>query len=707
MILPMLLICLVAGHPPAPPYLPGATIKVAPGASQTPKYREFRASLGSRMIRRNIPPKRLSFVPSGFSITNITVHDGQTTIGWQQGTGPYQIEGKMDLLAEWSPVSVGPTMLQNKTFPAAQNHFWRIRSQVDLLQISTNQPRLTWAVPEIAMSDVLGPFNIYRRTAQPTIDDPNDFSEWGPPVVSNLPNTTRAWTDGTAVGTGLWYKLKQVTANGVIVPYPVKQLLPSSQPPGSVAWARQGGGTLADGANCIAKNADGSFIVVGYFKGTANFGTPGHTAADLTTDPFMTCIFIVKYDNDGNHVWSVKYGNSAALQPFAVALDSFGNIYVCGYYFRSVNLGGATFNASGGDQDYDAWIAKYDTLGGHLWSHSFGTSALTDNFSSLKINSLGQVIVCGTFVGKASGGTLSFGTPGHPAPVLVNPEPTIANSPSQTLVCFDGSGNYVWQKMLESNGELNALAVDSSDNIYITGHYVGYVRIDSGPVITAPSPAKWLLVAKLSPTGSYVSGSGWYRGQGSGNQSFTIGRCITLDTITSSVFIGGSLHIATDFGNGVVTSSDNSEQAFIVKYSRVNGAWVAQYVTHVDFQSNVQGMVCDSSGNLYGTGYFAITCDFGGKTLGPTLETSNDIFVAKYNNVLQLTSPWPTWIGGSLPEKGFGMVVDNAQNPVVVGIFAENYNPITPGHPRTPVMFGSIALQSYGSTDAFIMKLNR
>src|SRR6185503_7221218 len=109
----------------------------------------------------------------------------------------------------------------------------------------------------------------------------------------------------------------------------------------------------------------------------------------------------------------------------------------------------------------------------------------------------------------------------------------------------------------------NALVLDSSDNIYVTGHYVSYLRIDNGPVIPAPAPAKWLLVAKLAPDGSLGAGS-WYRGQGYGNQSFTIGRCITLDTVTSSVFIGGSLHISTDFGNGVITSSDNGEQVFIV-----------------------------------------------------------------------------------------------------------------------------------------------
>ena len=104
--------------------------------------------------------------------------------------------------------------------------------------------------------------------------------------------------------------------------------------------------------------------------------------------------------------------------------------------------------------------------------------------------------------------------------------------------------------------------------------------------------------------------------------------------------------------------------------------------------SNRSDVALDASGNIFVTGSFMGTTDFGGITLITT--GFNDIFVAKYDPNGNLL--WVRGFGGPSFEFGNTVAVDGAGNVVVVGSF------------RGSVDFGGGLLASAGGDDIFVAK---
>ena len=105
------------------------------------------------------------------------------------------------------------------------------------------------------------------------------------------------------------------------------------------------------------------------------------------------------------------------------------------------------------------------------------------------------------------------------------------------------------------------------------------------------------------------------------------------------------------------------------------------------------GMAMDTSANLYVTGWFDGTNDFGGVTLTNKPGGGQDIFVGKYNS--SGTLQWARRAGGNTAEweTGCGVGVDSAGNSYVVGYFD-----------GTDVTFGTTTLVNAGDSNTFLVK---
>jgi hypothetical protein len=99
----------------------------------------------------------------------------------------------------------------------------------------------------------------------------------------------------------------------------------------------------------------------------------------------------------------------------------------------------------------------------------------------------------------------------------------------------------------------------------------------------------------------------------------------------------------------------------------------------------------DAEGNIYLTGSFEETADFG-NDISLTSNGYSDIFVAKYNPAGQCL--WAVSFGGSRNDQGQGIALDNDGNIYIVGTFYTN------------VLFGSTELISNGFNDVFLAKLD-
>ncbi|MHA1650825.1 MAG: SBBP repeat-containing protein [Candidatus Helarchaeota archaeon] len=73
-------------------------------------------------------------------------------------------------------------------------------------------------------------------------------------------------------------------------------------------------------------------------------------------------IGIVKYDSQGQLLWDRIYDGGAHDNPYGIALDSANNVYITGY---------TTSSGAGGK---DVFLIKYDSDGNYLWTKTWGGS---------------------------------------------------------------------------------------------------------------------------------------------------------------------------------------------------------------------------------------------------------------------------------------------------------------------------------------------
>lgn len=165
------------------------------------------------------------------------------------------------------------------------------------------------------------------------------------------------------------------------------------------------------------------------------------------------------------------------------------------------------------------------------------------------------------------------------------------------------------------------LVVDNSGNVYLTGSMSGTVDFGGGPLTSAGG--RDVFLAKFDANGNHV----WSKIFGD-ESVFQFGLGITLDG-SGNVIITGYFTGDINFGGSTFSTPNNDENVFVAKFNSAG--------THI--WSNAFGepttnqlgwaVKADASGNVYVSGHYRNTIDFGG---GPLPTTTNwDAFVAKFS----------------------------------------------------------------------------
>jgi len=172
-----------------------------------------------------------------------------------------------------------------------------------------------------------------------------------------------------------------------------------------------------------------------------------------------------------------------------------------------------------------------------------------------------------------------------------------------------------------------------------------------------------------------------------GGTSFDFGRGIAVDS-SGNIYITGYFYETVDFGGGNVTSAGSADIFILKLNSSATFQWVSTFgSTSIDVGEDI---TVDSSGNSYITGYFEGTVDFGAGNV--TSAGSADIFVLKLNS--SGTFQWVNTYGGSAFDVGMDITVDSSGNSYITGYF------------EGTVDFGAGNVTSAGAADIFILKLN-
>ena len=263
----------------------------------------------------------------------------------------------------------------------------------------------------------------------------------------------------------------------------------------------------------------------------------------------------------------------------AVAVDTSGNVYVCGFVFISGVI--------------RSHIAKYNTSGEIQWQRQLGNSGFESEGYGIAVDSSGNAYVCGRAAESGQGSNLQ-------------------------IAKYNTNGTIQWQRQLSStsNEVANAVTVDASSNVYISGYSVF-------------GSYQALQIAKYNTSGSLQ----WQKVLGASGSTDANG--VTVDS-SGNVYICGSYR---------TTGFEFSIQ--IAKYD-TNGALQWQRSLGSNGVSDLgRGASVDKNGNVYVCG-----------------SSGSNLQIAKYDT--SGTLQWQRRITASV-SVGRSIVVDTSENMYVCG----------------------------------------
>ena len=427
--------------------------------------------------------------------------------------------------------------------------------------------------------------------------------------------------------------------------------------PSANLWSQRFGDEEADIAFGDGVFSSGSVVLTGYFTGDLDFGAGPMTSADSFD------VYLAKFNTNGSHLWSRRFGDQESQLAIGVAVDQLGNIVFTGWLAGAADFGGGVLTSAGSN---DIFLAKFDTDGNHLWSKRFGDAQGQESIG-LAFDSSGNVLVTGNFRG-----TVDFG--GGPL--------TAAGSDDIFLAKLDPNGNHLWSKRFgdAEDQEGTGLAVDTSGNVLVTGEFRG--TVDFGGGILTSVGLDDIFVAKLDANGNHL----WSKRFGDVNRDE--GVALITDQ-TDNVLLTGQFRGTSDFGGGVLTSAGSSD-IFLAKFdSDGNHVWSKRF-GDVDSQRG-NSVAVDSLGRPVITGAFEGTTDFGGG--GLVSAGDEDIYLAKFDAA-----------GNHLFSQRYGDIADSQLGTDVAFDSADNVFFI--GAFYGTVDFGHGPLTSAGEFDIFVAKIN-
>jgi len=359
-------------------------------------------------------------------------------------------------------------------------------------------------------------------------------------------------------------------------------------------WSHRFGDSQDQAAQRLATDGAGNVVVTGYFEGSIDFGGGPLTSAGDRD------IFVVKFDSAGNHLWSKRFGSVLSDAGFGVATDSAGNVVLTGNVRATVDFGGGPLGGGG------IFIAKLDASGNHVWSRRYGSSS-TDRGYNVATDPSGNVVVIGDFSGTGNfGGTFL----------------TSAGSEDIFVAKLNAAGSNLWSRRFGDTSLDSGvgIATDGQGSVIVTGSFAGTVNF-GGSALTSAGGID-IYVAKLNAAGVHV----WSKRFGDAQEQAGFG--VATDA-GNNVLAIGRLRGSADFGGGALSSASDLD-AFVARFDGLgNHSWSKRFGGVGDDWGH--GLVVDAAGHVSISGYFANTIDFGG---GPLTSAGNhDIYVAKLDSL--------------------------------------------------------------------------
>ena len=408
-----------------------------------------------------------------------------------------------------------------------------------------------------------------------------------------------------------------------------------------------GNGTGNSDAYDVATDGSGNSYMTGSFSGTVDFD---QTAAvhlgdtDILTARGGGDAYVAKYAQDNSLLWVQRMGNDNLIGSDTgntIAVDGVGNVYVAGHYYDidatiSADRDGfvAQLRVSDGAiiwttyfgtpdvldhvegvgidsaknvytlsqrSDSNQEVRKFNSNGGLLWTKSITTNQFLGG--DLAVSASGNVFVASVFLG-----TVDF----DPGPKTYNISSNWANTNGFVLK-LDTNGKFGWVSpfLHHSSATLSArvfarsVALDSSGNVVVGGHYYGLVDFDPSPGTTSLPTIGGAFITKLNSSGRLV----WARSLET--SSFAFVRGVAVDA-ADSIYATGDFQGIIDLNPSAASdarASAGGKDIFVVKLTAAgNYSWAETFGGTGDDIGF--GIAVDTAGTVHIAGYYQNTIDF-------------------------------------------------------------------------------------------------
>lgn len=432
----------------------------------------------------------------------------------------------------------------------------------------------------------------------------------------------------------------------------------SAQSP-NFQWAKTTQGQSSESVRDICTDPLGNTLIVGEYQGTVDLD-PGIDEMNQTTNG-LDDIFIQKLNSSGELIWAKSIGGYGYDYGRSIKTDADGNIFICGNFKSFMDFdpssGDYTLFSSGGA---DAFVLKLDADGEFLWAKNIGDSG-DDYAIDMSISSTGTCYVTGGFYSDVI--DLDPGT----AEEMHN------NNGEMDIFVeeLDADGNFIWGKTFGGEGreEINGIAIDQFNSIYITGVFESTVDFDpdAGELNLSSNGMVDVFVSKLDNLGAML----WAKSFGGDNIEFS--RSIDVDNF-GNVYTVGHFFGTTDFDPDpdteelVVLTDLGQTDAYVHKLDAAGSLeWVHTFGgNEID---EARDIVVDGQGNSYITGFYEGAVDFDYSDEVFVLEDSGekDIFVQKLS--ADGFFVWAQSMGGTLHDEAHAIAVDHLENVFIAGSF--------------------------------------
>lgn len=408
----------------------------------------------------------------------------------------------------------------------------------------------------------------------------------------------------------------------------------------SLSWATYYGGDSADNFCSISRDTSGNIYASGNTRSLSSIATTG---AFQTTLGGFADVFVVKFTGSGTRLWATYTGGSSTESGDGIAVDQWGNSYVCGLTSSTsiMSTPGAWQTTPGGSTD--GFLQKYNTGGARIWGTYYGGAAYDcASTNGVAVDPSGNVFLAGS---AASTSAIASASSWQPA---------AGGGNDAFLAKFDSSGNRLWGTYYGGTAADGAycVATDAGGNVYLTGNTLSASAIASAgawqPSLGGSGDA---FLVKFDAAGTRLWGT-YYGGTG---QDWTDA---VISDASGDVYVAGRTWSTSAIASAGAyqPAYGGSGDAFLAKFNSTGSSlWGTYYGnTGGDFGNS---LTIDPSGNVYLAGFTGSTS--GMATAGAYQTTHggiNDAFLAQFTPAGSRT--WGTYYGGTASDQAFSLTSD-------------------------------------------------